>query len=219
MNINLSRRGAMSFAAAALASIMFVQPAFADKTTEAFVRTNAQGVLNALGGTKTASEREATFSSLMDKFADMPAVANFVLGRYARQVRADPALYKDWVTTFKEYGLVVYERQLDQYRGNLIKVLGSRDFDKNGVKRSLVMSEIAQKEGDPLGVEWDLQLYPDGSWKVVDAALKFSDTSLSLATQQQGDFLAQLDTDGGDVQKLISSVKAQTEKMRAAITR
>ncbi len=79
-------------------------------------------MLNALAETRTAAERRATFSQLMDKFADMPAVASFVLGRYARQARADPALYKEWVATFKEYGLVVYETQLDQYRGNTIKV-------------------------------------------------------------------------------------------------
>jgi phospholipid transport system substrate-binding protein len=219
MITGLSRRGAMIFTAAALASALLVQPAFADKSTEAFVQTNAQAVLNALAETKTAAERRATFSALMDKFADMPAVASFVLGRYARQARADKALYNEWVATFKEYGLVVYETQLDQYRGNAIKVLRSRDYDKNGVKRSLVSTQIAQKNGAPLNVNWDLQLYPNGSWKVVDVALKFSENSLSLVTQQQGDFLAQLDANGGDVRKLMASVKAQTAKMRAAITR
>ncbi|HWA21500.1 MAG TPA: ABC transporter substrate-binding protein [Caulobacterales bacterium] len=219
MITELSRRGAMIFASAALASLMVASPALADKTTEAFVQSNAQGVLNALAETKSAAERRATFSALMDKFADMPAVASFVLGKYARQARADLALYKDWVATFKEYGLVVYETQLDQYRGNAIKVLRSRDYDKNGVKRSLVLTEIAQKNGTPLRVDWDLQLYPNGAWKVVDVALKFSENSLSLVTQQQGDFLAQLDANGGDVRKLMDSVKAQTAKMRAAITR
>lgn len=219
MITGLSRRSAMMFAGAVLASSLIAQPAFADKTTEAFVQTNAQGVLNALAETKSAVERRAQFSTLMDKFADMPAVASFVLGKYARQARQDPALYKEWVATFKEYGLVVYETQLDQYRGNAIKVLRSRDYDKNGVKRSLVLTEIAQKNGAPLRVDWDLQLYPNGSWKVVDVALKFSENSLSLVTQQQGDFLAQLDANGGDVRKLMASVKAQTAKMRSAITR
>ncbi len=107
MITNLSRRGAIIFAGAALAVSVFVQPAFADKSTEAFVQTNAQSVLNALAETRTAAERRATFSQLMDKFADMPAVASFVLGRYARQTRADPALYKEWVATLKEYALVV----------------------------------------------------------------------------------------------------------------
>ncbi len=38
MITNLSRRGAMIFATAALAASVFVQPAFADKSTEAFVQ-------------------------------------------------------------------------------------------------------------------------------------------------------------------------------------
>jgi phospholipid transport system substrate-binding protein len=209
----------MAFAGAALASTLVVQNAHADAATEAFVQTNAQNVLNSLAQTSTAEQRRAQFALLMEKFADMPAVASFVLGRYARQARTDAALYKDWVATFKEYGLAVYEVQLDQYRGRAIKVLRSTDLEKNGRKRSLVRTEIAQKSGAPLRVDWDLQQYPDGSWKVIDVALKFDETSISLATQQQAQFLSQLDKNGGDVRKLLESVKAQTTAMRAMIKR
>ena len=39
------------------------------------------------------------------------------------------ALYNEWVATFKEYGLAVYEDQLDRYRGQAIKVgVAWRDF-------------------------------------------------------------------------------------------
>ncbi len=58
---------------------------------------------------------------------------------------------------------------------------------------------------------------PTARGRSVDVALKFDENSLSLVTQQQGDFLAQLDANGGDVRKLMTSVKAQTAKMRAAI--
>jgi phospholipid transport system substrate-binding protein len=225
MITELSRRTAL-FAGAFAAMALFAQPAGASATTETYVKENAQAVLNALAQAKSVAERRAQFSGLMEKFADMPRVSNFVLGRYASALRTDPALKAEWNAAFKEYGLAVYETQLDKYRASTIQIVktdkkpGSKDYDVNGVKRSIVYTVIPQKDGQSLKVDWDLQLYPDGKWRVIDAYLRLTDEAIaSLAQQQRDEFVAELGGNGGDVRKLLESVRSETKKMRDSITR
>lgn len=191
-----------------------VAPAAASATTEAFVQTNAQLVLNNLAQAKSAEQRRLEFSTQMDKFADMPRVADYVLGKYARNARANPAQYKLWQDTFKQYGLAVYESQLDQYRGRTIKVLpGSEDSTINGREYSVVKSQIVLPTGQPFMVNWRLVKVGE-SWRVVDVALKLDETVIWLAIQQQQDFLARLDKNGGDIAKLTTVVQQLTAEMR-----
>jgi phospholipid transport system substrate-binding protein len=57
-------------------------PAFADARTEAYVQKNASEALSTLNNPKlTAAERTATFNAYMDKFTDIDAVSNFVIGK------------------------------------------------------------------------------------------------------------------------------------------
>jgi phospholipid transport system substrate-binding protein len=214
---HFSRRAAVVALSSAAAALAFAGSASASTVTESHVQQNAQQVLSSLGNAKNADQRRTEFAVLMDKFADMPRVADFVLGRYARQARANPALYQQWIATFKEYGLAVYEDQLDQYRGQAIKVLpGSQDTTINGKAYSVVKSQILQKNGQPFAVNWRL-IQSGNSWRVVDVALKLDESVIWLAIQQQQDFLAQLDKNGGDVTKLIEFVKNQTTLMRKRI--
>jgi phospholipid transport system substrate-binding protein len=208
------RRAVLALAGGFALTAAHIAPAAASATTEAFVQTNAQLVLNNLAQAKSADQRRVQFSAQMDKFADMPRVADYVLGKYARQARANPAQYKAWQDTFKEYGLAVYESQLDQYRGRTIKVLpGSEESTINGREYSVVKSQIVLPSGQPFLVNWRLLKVGD-SWRVVDVALKLDETVIWLAIQQQQDFLARLDKNGGDIAKLTSVVQQLTAEMR-----
>lgn len=216
MNVNtgFGRRALLALAGGFALMAASVAPAAASQATEAFVQTNAQAVLNTLAQATSADQRRAQFSVQMDKFADMPRVADYVLGKYARQARANPAQYKAWQDTFKQYGLAVYESQLDQYRGRTIKVLpGSEDSTINGREYSVVKSQIVLPNGQPFLVNWRL-LKVGESWRVVDVALKLDETVIWLAIQQQQDFLARLDKNGGDIVKLTAAVQQLTAEMR-----
>ena len=92
--------------------------ASAARNTEAeqYVQSSASGALHALNDRTLASTaRRQTFHSLMSQFADMPRIANYVLGRYGSALRADAQLRTDWNRTFQEYSIAVYEDRLDAY--------------------------------------------------------------------------------------------------------
>lgn len=221
MNVNavFGRRAVLALAGGIALAAANIAPASASQATEAYVQTNAQLVLNNLAQAKSAEQRRVEFSALMDKFADMPRVADYVLGKYARQARANPAQYKQWQDTFKQYGLAVYESQLDQYRGRTIKVLDGKSEDStiNGREYSVVKSQIVLPTGQPFMVNWRLVKVGE-SWRVVDVALKLDETVIWLAIQQQQDFLARLDKNGGDIAKLTTVVQQLTAEMRKQIS-
>jgi len=200
--------GAMLFAAA--------PQAFASRNSDAeqYVQTSATGALQTLGNRAvSATQREATFNQLMAQFADMPRIANYVLGRYGAALRADPQLRADWNRTFQEYSITVYQEQLSNYSGSIIRVTGS--IERVAGSDVIVMSEMTQRgSSHPTPVQWRL-LRSGPVWKVVDVSLVVDGNEIWLAQQQQRDFLAELDRNHGDVRALINDVQAMTTRMRA----
>ncbi|HVY85369.1 MAG TPA: ABC transporter substrate-binding protein [Caulobacterales bacterium] len=178
---------------------------------EQFAQANAQAALQAISANQS---REQTFQTLMSQFADVPRIANFVLGRYAVQLRSNAQLRAAWVDVFRDYAFAVYEAQLDRYRGAAIRVTNS--VERIPGQDVIVRTEMAPRGSSrPLPVQWRL-LRNGASWKVVDVSLILDGNEIWLAQQQQRDFLAFLDTNHGDVQALINHVRTNTAQMRQA---
>lgn len=217
--VRILRRGVFALAAAALAVAAMGGTASADRAAEAYVEANAPAALAALSDPKLSVEqRKARFGELMGQFADISRIADFVLGPYARQARANPALHTQWRDTFRVYAVAVYQDQLDQYRGNTIRVLpGSQDATINGRFYSVVRSEIVSPNRPPFQVDWRLLKGSDGKFQVVDVAVRLDEQIVWLAIQQQRDFRALLGRNNGSIEGLIQEVRRQTNAMNARI--
>lgn len=212
-------RRALLASGAGLAALAASGPALAARVPEleAYVETNARQALAALSDRSLSpAGRQQAFGALMQRFANVPSVASFVLGRYARAMRADAELWRRWLTVFTEYSMAVYEDQLDQYRGNAIRVTGSTE--RTAGRDVIVRTEIAgAANGRPLPVQWRMLRSSDGVWRVVDVSLILDGNEIWLAQQQQRDFLAELDRSRGDLPGLIRTVEQTTATLRARI--
>jgi phospholipid transport system substrate-binding protein len=206
-----------AFLAAATASMFAVAtPALAARNSDAeqYVQANAAEALRTLGDRSVAAgARRQTFHTLMARFADMPRIAAYVLGRYSTQLRADAGLRSDWTRTFQEYSIAVYEDRLERYSGSTISVTGS--VERTPGRDVIVMSEMTPRgAGRPLPVQWRL-LRTGEVWKVVDVSLIIEGNEIWLAQQQQRDFLAELDRNNGNIRSLLGEVQGMTNSMRA----
>ncbi len=183
---------------------------------ETYVQQNAAAALRVLGDRNVSSaQRQQTFNRLMAQFADMPRIANFVLGRYGPQLRADPALRGDWTRTFQNYSIAVYEDRLERYSGSGIRVTGS--VERVAGSDVIVNSELTPNGGDrALPVQWRL-LRSGNGWKVVDVSLVLDGNQIWLAQQQQRDFLAVLDRNRGDIRALMTDLRGLTASLRDRI--
>lgn len=203
-------RAAFLAALTGAAMVVTAPAAFAARNSEAeqYVQTNAQAALHSLS---PDAQRE-DFYTLMGRFSDMPRIANFVLGRYASQLRANPQLRQQWTTSFSDYAIAVYQARLNRYSGANVNVVNS--IERVPGSDVIVVSEITPRGGSrPLPVQWRI-LKTGSVWKVVDVSLILEGNEIWLAQQQQRDFLARLDANNGNIQELITSVNGMTASLR-----
>lgn len=185
-------------------------PAFADAKTEEYVRTNANDVLASLNAPGlTASERRAQFQTYMDEFANLDAVAKFVIGKYAKRFSDEEM--ETYLATFREYALAVYEFYFNEYRGRDVKVVGSTDRNS---RDSIVDTEIVRADGQELEVRWRV-LNRGGQYQVVDVALNAEGNLIWLAIEQQAQFLSILDKNNGSSEALIEVIDGMTADLVA----
>lgn len=208
-----------SFVAALLGlSVLSTAPAYAARNADAeqYVQQSATAALQTLGDrTVPAAQRRQTFNALIVRFADMPRVAAFVLGRYGTQLRSDPALRNEWAAAFQDYSVTVYETQLDRYSGGAIRVTDS--VERVPGRDVIVSSEITPRGSSrSLPVQWRM-LRTGNVWKVVDVSLLLDGNQIWLAQQQQAEFIAVLGRNNGDIRGLITNVRGQTASMRQRV--
>ena len=216
MKRHMTRSGFFA-ALTAVVALAFASPALAARNAdaEAYVEENGADALQILRHTTeiSASSRRENFYRLMERFADIPRISTYVLGRYGTQLRADASLRRDWQRTFQDYAIAVYEDRLTRYAGSDMNVTGS--IERRPGVDVVVMSEITPAGGGrPLPVQWRL-LKSGDVWKVIDVSLIVEGNEIWLAQQQQRDFLAQLDSNNGDIRALIGDVRSLTERMRS----
>ena len=205
-----------AFAMLAVAFTMAPAKAFADPAAEQYVAHDGNAAIAALSNRALAPPaRQAQFRTLFLQLADVPSISAYVLGpNGARRRRADPALNAQWQAAFVDYAVAVYEDQLDQFRGNEMRVTGSTDRVPGS---DVVVKTMITPRGTttPMLVEWRVVKRGPG-WKTVDASLVIGDSRIWLAQQQKIDFQSTLGTNA-DVPTLIAIIQRQTATMRARI--
>ena len=196
-----------AFAASVL--LASAMPAFADARTEAYVQKNASEVLKSLNNPDlSAAQRTAAFSGYMDKFTNLDAVSNFVIGKYSRRfTEAELTKYRK---SFRAYALAVYEYQLDAYRGEAVVVKNSVDRSETD---SIVNTVIKRQDGKDMEVRWRVQ-GKEGSYQVVDVALNLDGNLIWLAIEQRAQFIALLDNNNGSADKLIKKIDSMTADLK-----
>jgi phospholipid transport system substrate-binding protein len=198
----------------AAAALVAISPAaFADKKSEAYVEKNANAVLQVLNDKSTTVEqRKQKFAEYMHTFAHMPSIARRVLGAEGRAL--SEADFDKYYKAFETYAMEVYEVHLDQFRGEAIKVTGSRDDD---ARRSTVESVIKSSQtGQDTKVFWDVLMSQDGkSYRVRDVGIDIGGSVLWLAQEQQAQFESYLGRNNGNVDKLIARMNEMLADMEA----
>ena len=185
-------------------------PAAADVSTEQYVKENANEVLASLNDPSLDSAaRTATFSAYMDEFADIRSISRFVLGKYARRIDKDEL--DTFADAFRSYMLVVYEVELDRYRGEEVVVIGSENITPRIID---VETIIPQENGDPFKLDWRVKKQND-EYKVVDVGLRFDGQHIWLGIYQQDQFTTLLDRNRGDTEVLLAWMERETAKLEA----
>jgi phospholipid transport system substrate-binding protein len=179
-----------------------VWSAMAAPDPAALINDLGNRALEVLGKNVNAGQREARFRELFHEDFDVPTIARFVLGRYWRV--ATPVQQQEFLRLFAEYITLVYSRRLASYRGETLKVTGSRP-EPNG---SIVNSLILQTDGSPPAkVDWRLAR-TGGTYKITDVIVE----GISMSVTQRSEFASVIQRHGGQVQGLLTLLRMKTER-------
>lgn len=203
-------------ALAAVALLAAASPAaWADKNSEAYVQKNASAVLAVLNdNTLTPAQREQKFGDYMNQFAHMPSIARRVIGTTSRELT--DAQFDSYFRAFQTYALEVYQVHFDQFRGESLRVVGSEDDTANPRQsevRALIKSSQTGKDTE---VFFDVLRSQDGkSYRVRDVGITMGGTVMWLAQTQQAEFVAYLNNNNGDINKLIGRINVLLADLEA----
>lgn len=199
----LGRAAAMAGVFAVLAAA----PAQANSGTSPseWIGELAERVIVILKDQKSPADRHQQFRALIDERFDMPAIAQFVAGRYWRT--ADEAERKRFTAAFTDYMVDFYTARFADYGNQTLKILGQRATGEGWIVASQILNPNAVP-GSPL--DWRIGQSAQG-YKITDVAIG----GVSLAITKRDEFSAVIQRNGGK----ISALTAELDRRAAGGTR
>ena len=182
---------------AALFSVLAAQQAQASPATEAFIQQNFDKGYAILNSTAlTDPQRREQFRALLFDLVASRRVALFALGPYVS--RATPQELDSFVEAFKNYTVSLYEKGLNRYDGQSIRVTGSSDraADDSTVQADIVSPTPSSNQ--PMNVAFRVRPNEAGTLTVTDVVFD----GVSLATIARVELTALLLQHNGSVSEL-----------------
>lgn len=184
---------------ALIGSAVLANSAFAARDDEDFVRVKANEALAILGNTAFDKATNAVrFREFVEEISDVPRVARFVLGKYARG--ADPEKLNNFTEAFRTYASGIYESRLGDFGGELFIVTGSQDRNPNDSVVSTTVSGGQLQE--PVNVYWRIQTR-NGKKQVLDVQV----FGIWLALHQRNEITAVIANNNGDINAAVDVLK------------
>ena len=170
--------------------------ATAAEDPRAFITTLGTRAIEVLGPAVPEQQRLTRFRELFHNDFDIPAIGQFVLGRYWRA--ASPQEQQEFLTLFQEYIVQAYSARLGQYGGAPFRVTGSRQSGNEIV----VTSEILRPGGAPIQVDWFL-VDQGGRLLITDVYVG----GVSMKVTQRDEFASVIQRNGGQVGALLAQLR------------
>jgi phospholipid transport system substrate-binding protein len=200
---------AIALVATLLGFLLSAPPARAAQTAEQFVTASVEkGSIILNDRTLKAEERQEHFRRFLLSITDPRRVAIFTLGPYARS--ASTAQLDAYVESFTDYLVAVYQKGLDAYRGQTIRVTDSILRSDND---AVVNAEIigAETTSPPLRIAFRVRKNEAGSFVVTDLQV----AGAWLALSERADFTAYLQQHRGDIGALSEELKMRAAQIRS----
>jgi phospholipid transport system substrate-binding protein len=194
-------------AMAAFCTMLTAPEARATPATEAFIQQNFDKGYMILNTTSLSdAQRREQFRALLLGLAASRRIALFTLGSYAPG--AAPPAVDAFVEAFTNYSVAVYEKGLNRYAGQALKVTGSLDraADDSVVEAELVSPNPSN--GQLIKIAFRVRRSETGGPTITDILIE----GVSLAATERDEFTAYLQQHNGSIPELTKRLDAMAEK-------
>lgn len=201
----LSIRQSLPFMAfcAVLASLIFARPAVAADAQSAFIQKLGDTALMSLTEKKVQRvEREKRVRDILRNNFDISTIGKFALGQHWKS--ATESQRGEYMKLFEDMIVQTYTTRFEEYSGQTLKVGSSKAAGKDYI----VSSQVIQKDGPPVNLEWRVR-----GGRVIDVVVE----GVSMSVTQRSDFDSVIQNNGGKIEGLLSSLRDR--KAAAAIAK
>lgn len=191
-------------AAFAAVSLWVAPPASANvEEAKSFVESLANQTLAILQDKEASQQdRREKFAEIFTSGADLERIGRFVLGRYAKQMRAENRL-QEYQSLFREYVINIYAARLGSYSGESFEI-----GDAKAINEKEVVVESKIKSGDSeFRVNWRVRNNGQ-AYKVVD----FQVEGIWMGVEQREQFTSFISNNNRQVSALIDYLKDEVRR-------
>jgi phospholipid transport system substrate-binding protein len=204
MTTRLSRRCALLAFAMLCLTLVFSGPAFASGAGDFVQRMGDKALTSLTAKDLPAAERQARVRTLLSNNFDVGTIARFALGTYWKEATA--AQRTEYMRLFENMIVKTYAQRFSEYSGQTFKV---GDSISASTKDTVVNSQIIQKDGPPVNVQWRVR-NNGGNLKVIDVIVE----NVSMSVTQRSDFAAVIQGGGGKIDALLKSLRERSAEKK-----
>jgi len=196
----LTLTAALAFSGGAMT---MVAAADAAPTAVAFISNLSEQAIQALTQPNIAKdERERRARALLRENFAIPAIGQWVLGRYWRT--ATPEERDEYLKLFEDLIITTYVDRFSRYAGESLEVVGAKAIE--GGSDELVETRIVRAGGSPVQVGWRVR-DEGGRWKIVDVFVE----GVSMGQTQRSEFASVIQNKGGTVAALLDEMRKRVK--------
>lgn len=172
---------------------------------EDFIHSISDEAINTLTiSTIDKKTREERMLKFLDRYADIAALAKFVVGRY--WTKGSTEQQKEYSTLFREYNAKNFAALLSTYSGQKLEIIRS-NYNKTSDNYTVQTVIIGKTATDKVKIDWQLRLQGE-SFVITDFVVE----GLSQASTMRDDFATTL-KGSTDLSKLIEVLKKKIATM------
>ncbi len=179
-----------------------------DQEARHFIEDLAQKAITTVAAPNISdTDRNDRFGRLFVSAFDIPQIGKFVLSRHWQT--ATPTQQTAFLKEFEDTQGWTWSRRFKDYNGVRLETLGA---NKEGEAVWLVDSQIVRPQGPPIPVQWRIHQAADGSLRVIDIISE----GVGMALTYREDYAAVLQSNGENVDALLSTMRAKNEQLARA---
>jgi phospholipid transport system substrate-binding protein len=194
------RRFLQLMAGGAIAGVSLLLPAGSPRaaaSAEAYVTDLSNSVLDIVKSGGSAQDKRQRFRSMVEKYADVPAISVFSLGQYAKAL--PDARKKEYYGLMQDYLARLFLNHIETFRGDKVEITGVKERSPTDV---IVSTNMLYADGRKLAINWRL-VQRGGAFKIFDASIE----GVWLAVQQRSSFVSTIAQKNGDIEALMDFLK------------
>jgi|TARA_B110001452_G_scaffold231116_1_gene207815 phospholipid transport system substrate-binding protein len=164
-----------------------------------FVQSTVNRASQALNSNSSKLEKIEKLKDIAEETVDIKGLGFYTLGSYRKTISEDHK--KEYDILFKQYFLKTFSSRLAEYSNPEIEVKSKKELNKNYTMVSSVL--VATEKRPEVKIEWRIYTKNPDNLKIRDLIIE----GLSLARTQKEEFSSIIESNDGDMNALLTSLK------------